>query len=176
MIVARMVSGFGLVPTTCELSQGASFNDSCSIGYSAIIPTVNRRTEAILINQLAQRLAEIGFHENGPVLLYAEAGPAWVGGSIFVSYADRIEWMSIREDDPLDIAIQLWEAAPNDKKWRGVTMVIDGDSFRTEFDYGENWSPDEDEGDRREPIVRAYFGDKPIYYPPLEGAEPWPED
>lgn len=137
---------------------------------------MNRRMEADLVKELARCLTEISFAENAPVLLYAEAGQAWVGGSIFVSYPDRIAWLDVHEDDPLDIVLRLWEVMPSDKKWRGMTMFLDGDNFRTELDYGEGWSPDEDEGDRREPIVRAYFGDKPIYYPPLEGAEPWPRD
>lgn len=137
---------------------------------------MNRRTEGDLVKELAHRLAEISFAENAPVLLYAETGPAWVGGSIFVSYPDRIAWLDVSEDDPLDMVLHLWEVVPSDKKWRGITVLVEGNRFRTEFDYGENWSSDEHEGDRREPIVRAYFGDKPIYYPPLEGAEPWPED
>jgi hypothetical protein len=135
---------------------------------------VNKATEANLLTVLAQRLAEIGAAESAPVLLYAEAGPAWVGGSIYLSHPDRIEWIDARDADPLNIVLRLWEAAPSDKKWRGVTVFVEGDRFRTEFDYGENWNPDEDEGDRRGPIVRAYFGDKPIHYPPLEGSRPWP--
>lgn len=137
---------------------------------------MDRTDEARLIRDLARSLSVIGEGENSPILFYAEAGPAWSGGSIFVSRPDQIVWISPSgEEDPLDIVMRLWDAAPTDKKWRGITVVIDGDSFRTEFDYGESWLSDEDEGDRREPIVRAYFGDKPIYYPPLEGAEPWPE-
>ncbi|GAO40794.1 hypothetical protein SCH01S_51_01270 [Sphingomonas changbaiensis NBRC 104936] len=137
---------------------------------------MDKRVEADLVNELAERVAKLSFAENAPVLLYAEAGRAWVGGSIFASYPDRIVWLDVREDDPLDVVMHLWEIAPPDKKWRGITLLVNGNEFRTEFDYGEGWSPDEDEGDRREPIVRAYFGDKPICYPPLEGAETWPRD
>jgi hypothetical protein len=136
---------------------------------------MTRADEAKLIESLAQVLAEIGDRKNSKVLLYAEAGPGWAGGSIFFARPDTIVWNS-----PGDVAIsaivrRLWASAPVGKKWRGMTMLVEGKRFRTEFDYGEGWSPDEDEGDRREPIVRAHFGDKPIYYPPLEGAEPWPE-
>lgn len=137
---------------------------------------MSRTGEAKQIEQLAERLAEISVSENSPVLFYAEAGPAWAGGSIFVSKPTRIEYVDVEGGDPLDIVISLWEAAPPNQKWRGLTMFVSGDKFRTEFDYGESWKADEDEGDRREPIVRAYFGDKPIYYPPLEEAKPWPQD
>ena len=126
-----------------------------------------------LIGELAEKLAIVGRRAGSPVLFYAEGGDNWAGGSIFVDGPKAIEWVSPR-DGELKLVMRLWEDAPAEKKWRGIVVFVDGDEFRAEFDYGEGWSPDEDEGDRREPIVRAHFGEKPIYYPPLEGAEPWP--
>lgn len=129
---------------------------------------------AQLTEALATKLAILSDRENGKVVLYAEAGPAWMGGAIFVGRADAVDWHSPADTGVSDLVMELWAVAAPDKKWRGMTMIVSGDKFRVEFDYGENWSPDEDESDRRESIVRAHFGDKPIDYPPLEGAEHWP--
>ena len=137
---------------------------------------MSKAEEARLIKEIATALADLGDRERSDVLLYAEGGRAWMGGSIFTTREDTIVWHSSGETDVSDLVMDLWAAAPPGNKWRGMTMFVSGDDFRTEFDDGESWKADEEEGDRREPIVRAYFGDKPIYYPPLEGAEPWPED
>lgn len=124
------------------------------------------------IESLAKALSGLRKQETDPILFYAEAGDNWAAGSIFIPAAARIDF-ELPSNEIFILVENLWFEAPADKKWRGITMFIDGDEFRTEFDYGEGWSDDEDEGDRRIPIVRANFGDKPIYYPPLEGAEPW---
>lgn len=124
--------------------------------------------EARLLETIAIKLAEVGEDETSDVLFYAEAGAAWAGGSIFVSDGERIHWVDAGEENPLDLVMQLWTNAPQDKKWRGMTMIVSGDKFRVEFDYGENWSPDEDESDRREPIILRFFGNKPICYPLLD--------
>lgn len=125
-----------------------------------------------LIQELVGRFRPISRRMGKPVLFYAEGDDNWAGGSIFVDGPKMIEWISPANGE-LPLVMRLWDEAPVDKKWRGITMFIDGDEFRTEFDYGEGWSEEEDEGDRWLPVVRAHFGDKPIYYPPLEGAEPW---
>lgn len=125
-----------------------------------------------LIEELVRHLRPIGRRLGSAVIFCAETGDNWAGGSIFVDGSKVIEWISPANGE-LQLVMDLWEESPSDKKWRGITIFVDGDEFRTEFDYGEGWSEEEDEGDRRIPIVRAHFGDKPIYYPPLEGAEPW---
>ena len=175
---ALMLTIAALVAGRVTSTLNRSYPDSAVIGASETKrgAALKREDEARLVRNLAEKLAEIGARENSKVLLYAEAGPGWAGGSIFFARPDAIVWNSPGEAGLSRTLRNLWSAAPAGQKWRGVTMIVEGDSFRTEFDYGESWKADEDEGDRREPIVRAYFGDKPIYYPPLEGAEPWPED
>jgi hypothetical protein len=122
-----------------------------------------------LIEKLAAKLAARGQRTGSAAILHAEGGDNWAGGSIFVDGPRAIEWIS-PDNGELQLIMRLWDRTPANKKWRGITMLVIGDEFRIEFDYGEGWSEDEDEGDRRLPIVRAHFGDKPIYYPPLEDA------
>jgi hypothetical protein len=130
--------------------------------------------EARLVESIAMQLAEIGDREDSDILLYAEAGRGWMGGSIFFARSEVVVWHSPGGTEIPTLVKKLWTLAPQDKKWRGMTMTLSGDKFRIEFDYGETWLKDETANDRREPIVRAYFGDKAIHYPPLKGAEPWP--
>jgi hypothetical protein len=139
------------------------------------VAAVSKAEEARLIELIAIELAEIGRRENSDVLFYAEAGAGWMAGSVFFSRSDTIVWNSPNDADLGLLVRKLWFAAPEGPgRWKGMTMTVSGDKFRVSFDYGEDWNNGDDEGDRREPIVRAHFGDKPIYYPPLEGAEPWP--
>jgi len=128
-----------------------------------------------LLEELARELADIREGEKSGVLLYAEAGPGWAGLSIYTSSDNSIVWHS-PPNEVSDLIMMLWNVMQSHEKWRGMTMFVAHNRFRTEFDYGEGWNEEEDEGDRREPIVREFFGNKPIYYPPLEGAEPWPQD
>jgi hypothetical protein len=130
----------------------------------------------MVVETLAEELATIGSRENSRVLLYAEAGPGWMGGFIFFERADTVVYESPATTDIPDLVMELWSAAPDDRKWRGLSIFLDGERFRAELDYGEGWSKDEDDGDRRAPIVRAYFGEKPIRYPPLDGAQVWPPE
>jgi hypothetical protein len=164
-----------IVSGQVSLSSSGWTQESGRSEGSPTIPeaSVTKEMEASLIRDLAEQLAMIGEREGGPVLLYAEAGAGWVGGSIFVSQENSIVWISEQEDDPLGAVLRFWEAMPSGQKWRGMSLVVNGKQFSAEFDYGEGWNEDEDEGDRREPIVRRHFGGKPIEYPPLEGAQPW---
>lgn len=127
---------------------------------------------ARIIEALANELAGIRYREGTAVLFYAEAGDNWSGGSIFYRHGNQIQFEA-PSNIVFNLVQELWFEAPADKKWRGITVFIEGDEFRTEFDYGEGWSEEEREGTRRIPIVRAHFGEKPIYYPPIEGLEPW---
>ncbi|NNM77230.1 hypothetical protein HJG53_09975 [Sphingomonas sp. ID1715] len=128
------------------------------------------------IEALAEKLADIGERERSDVLLYAEAGDNWAGGSVFVQTEEAIVFEDSDDPDVLTDVMELWNATPADKKWRGMILFVSDGRFKAEFDYGEGWNEAEDEGERREPIVRRFFGDKPIHYPPLRGAEPWSDD
>jgi hypothetical protein len=125
--------------------------------------------EARLIGAIADAIAYAGVRRDGDALLYAEAGRNWVGGSLFIDHPAVIEWVSPSDYHIGRLLMRLWDSAPDTKKWRGLTMAVGENLFRTEFDYGEGWLEDQGEGDRREAIVRRFFGDKPIIYPPLDG-------
>lgn len=125
--------------------------------------------EARLIGAIADAIAYSGVRRGGDALLYAEAGWNWVGGSLFVDHQTVIEWISSSDYHIDDLVLRLWMSAPDTKKWRALTMAVGEKLFRTGFDYGEGWSEDQGEGDRREAIIRRFFGDKPIVYPSLDG-------
>ncbi len=125
--------------------------------------------DARLIGSIADAVAYAGVRRGGDALLYAEAGPGWVGGSLFIDHPSEIEWVNPEHYHIGDLVLRLWTSPPDAKRWRALTMIVGEKVFRTEFDYGEGWSDEQDESDRREPIVRRFFGDKPIVYSALDG-------
>lgn len=132
---------------------------------------MNRKELGDTLRDIAALVSDIANEHGTRALLYMEAGLGWVGGSLFVERKEYVDWVSPRQiSEPVR---RLWGALPADEKWRGMILFVSDGQFKAEFDYGEGWNEEENEGDRREPIVRRFFGDKPIHYPPLEGAEPW---
>ena len=127
--------------------------------------------DARMIGAIADAVAYVGNQRGGDALLYAEAGPGWVRGSLFIDYPELIEWVNPAAHHISELVLRLWTAAPDAKKWRALTMIVGEQIYQTESDYGEGWTDEEDESDRREPIVLRFFGDKPVFYPTLDRGE-----
>ena len=127
--------------------------------------------DARMIGAIADAVAYVGNKRGGDALLYAEAGPGWVRGSLFIDYPEFIEWVNPAAHHISELVLRLWTAAADAKKWRALTMIVGQEIYRTELDYGEDWSDEQDEGDRREPIVSRFFGNKPVDYPMLDWDE-----
>ena len=118
----------------------------------------------IMLNKIGQILAEDTQYPLENTLLYAELDFNWVGSSIFKDLGDHLLYRSpgIGLSYPL---LDLWELSDPGKRWSAIEYVIRNGRFDASFTYPEDFDPEEDHGDRRDRVVRKYFGDKPIQYP-----------
>lgn len=117
-----------------------------------------------LINEIGINIKGVA-QPTGTALLYAEVDYNVVGASIFVNRGDHLECLF--PDDDLDhTLLDLWDERTSDPAWVALEYLVQGSRFKMTYTYADN--PDWDgELDRRERVVKRYFGDKPIVYPPL---------
>lgn len=95
--------------------------------------------------------------------LYAEAADSWVAASLFKDLGNRVVYR-YPSSELTDRIIDLWDAAPEDKKWNALYYTIIGNRFDARFQYEEGWDPKEHSSDRRPRVLKAKFGDKPVDY------------
>ena len=116
--------------------------------------------------------ALVGFEAGvgeGDAFLYAEAAENVVGTSLFKEKEDRVTYIRSSQDLSF-LILDLWDAAPADKKWRALLMTVSGDTFDARFHYDEGWDRAESEYERRPRVLAAKFGDKPIEFPDYDSA------
>lgn len=123
-------------------------------------------------NAIGVALLDVATSSDRPILLYAEAEEAWTEAAIFCDEGDKIVYVE-GDKELFELILDLWDAAPENQKWSGLEYLLTGDRFQVRYDYGDDWQEGQFAGDRREAVLRRYFGDKPIEYPPLEGAQTW---
>ncbi len=63
--------------------------------------------------------------------------------------------------------VEAWYAETIDKRWSTMEYEIHGNNFTTSFKFVDELDPNEDDDARLNRILKARYGDKPIYYPPL---------
>lgn len=95
--------------------------------------------------------------------LYGQAGPGWVEVALFKDLGDRVVYREGSEDIFM-IVLEAWEAEDADKKWAVMQMVLADGKFQADFLFEDDLDPDETEHDRRERILVARYGDKPVDY------------
>ena len=124
-----------------------------------------------ILIRIGQELATmIGKNPDG-AFSYTEVREMWMGPSAYHDEGNRVVY-----HDPsrkfCDAIWDLWYKREPEKRWGAMRYeIIDGE-FSVEFDYPDQFDPNEDENDREERALKARYGAKPIYYPPPED---WPE-
>jgi len=119
-----------------------------------------------MLNAIGQILAQDQEFPLNNTLLYAEVDFNWVSPSIFKDLGDHILYRSSYNNLTYPL-LDLWALSDLDKRWSAIEYVIRNGRFDASFTYPEDLDPEEDRGDRRDRVVRKYFGDKPIRYPPF---------
>jgi hypothetical protein len=119
-----------------------------------------------LLNEIGQILAEDDDHPLEGTLLYAEVASAWVSASIYKDLGNQIlfRWPRGRLTYAL---LDLWEEEVPEMRWASIEYIIRNGKFDVTFAYPEDIDPDEDPMDRRDRILKKYYGDKPVHYPPF---------
>ena len=112
----------------------------------------------------------IGKNPNG-AFSYVEARDMWLSLSAFHDEGNRVVYYRPSREFG-DAVEELWYARGPEKRWGAMRYEIVDGQFTVEFDYPDQFTPEEDENAREERALKARYGDKPIYYPPPED---WPE-
>ncbi|QJU56932.1 hypothetical protein HL653_03215 [Sphingomonas sp. AP4-R1] len=100
-------------------------------------------------------------------LLYVEVEPGMVSSDIFKDGGTNVIYRWVLSSRLTEALLDLWEAADPDKRWAEMEHVIRDGTFHAHFSYPGEIDKEEDEFERRTRIVKRYFGDRPIVYPPL---------
>lgn len=126
----------------------------------------NEQTDRLL-GVIARLLAEDTAYPLDGTLLYAEVDYNYVAPSIFKNRGNSIVYRDPDLDRLGDALLELWGAEDPKNRWAEIEYLIQGDTFEVAYAYADEIDPEEEPFDRRDRIVKRYFGDKPIVYPPL---------
>jgi hypothetical protein len=119
-----------------------------------------------LLNVIGNLLAEDREFPLDNTLLYAQVGEGYVSPSIYKNLGNHIVYRRPDLDRLGDALLDLWEAQPSDDRWAAIEYVVRDGHFEATYIYPDAIDPDEFWHDRVELVVRKYFGDKPIIFPP----------
>lgn len=122
-------------------------------------------------NAIGQEIAAIIGKNPDGAYAYVEAEEMMLSPSLFHDVGNRVVYYS-PSSELCEAIWDLWYAEPEEKRWATMHYEIADGQFSVEFGYEENADPEELSMDRRDRILKARYGDKPIYYPPPED---WPE-
>jgi hypothetical protein len=125
----------------------------------------NSVTETLL-NDLGRALAQDNDYPLDGTFLYAEVASQMVEMSIFKDLGDHLLFR-LPMNELSDILLELWEAAPTEKRWSAMQYKIEGGRFDASFTYPEEMDPEESAGDRRRRILQQRYANKRVLYPPL---------
>ena len=119
-----------------------------------------------LLNQIGQLVAKTLGKVPDDVFVFIRAADQLSGGAIFENLPDKIVYHDFGHDVH-DTILELWDAAPADKKWSMLLYDIKDGRFDAEFLYTDDLEDEWDSLDYRQDALRARYGDKPVIYPPM---------
>lgn len=125
---------------------------------------------AQMLDKIGQILAQDALYPLDETLLYAQLDTNMVGPSIFKDRGDHILYR-ISSDGLTYPLLDLWEEAPPGKRWAEMEYLVRNGKFEVTFVYPDQIDRNEDELERRDRIVKRYFGDKPIVYPDISAED-----
>ena len=121
-----------------------------------------------LMNEIGQELAEtVGGDPNG-VFLYVEIGEGWVDISIFKDEGKIVRWYDSQRTNLADLLWEAWYLEPDgpNMRWSVLEYEVRDRKFHVSLKYPEEVNVEIFDDERRETVLRARFGDKPVIYPP----------
>ena len=123
-----------------------------------------------LLNEIGALLAEDREYPLDGTLLYAVLDRNVVSPSIFKELGNQILYRWPDLDRIGRALLDLWKTQDTHNRWVEVEYLIRHGRFDVTYTYPDEIDPNEDSTERRDHVVRRYFGDKPIVYPP------WPPE
>ena len=119
-----------------------------------------------LLNQIGQLVAKTLGKVPDDVFVFIRAADQLSGGAIFENLPEQVIYHDFGHDVH-DTILELWDAAPPDKKWSMLLYDIKDGRFDAEFLYTDDLEDEWDSLDYRQDALRARYGDKPLIYPPM---------
>ncbi|QKR98686.1 hypothetical protein F9288_02775 [Sphingomonas sp. CL5.1] len=127
----------------------------------------NNETEHLLV-KIGHILAVDTEYPPDGTLLYARLDHAYVSPAIFKHLGNQILYRWPDLDALGDALLELWEAQDSEPRWAEIEYLVENGRFTATYIYPDEIDPEDDDTfNRRDRIVRKYFGDKPIVYPPF---------
>lgn len=100
------------------------------------------------------------------LFIYIEVQDYSVYGAVFKDEGEQVRFFS-PGDILFELALDAWEAVPEDQRWLVMEYDVKGRAFNVNFVYPEEVNPEEDASDRRQAALDRRYGDKPVIYPPI---------
>ncbi len=120
-----------------------------------------------LLARIGLALASMIDGDPNGAFAYVEVREMWMAPSAYHDEGNRVVYL--RTSLEFDEAVEdLWYAKEAGLRWEAMRYEIVDREFSVEFDYPDQFDPDENHNDRRESALSARYGDKPIYYSPPE--------
>jgi hypothetical protein len=90
--------------------------------------------------------------------------------SVYEDQVKQVSYVDLSYDD-LDTfcegLVDIWKAQPRKHQWQTLEAILEGEEIKLYFFYADKPLGPREDLPPREPIIRKYFGDKTVYYPPL---------
>ena len=102
------------------------------------------------------------------MFLYLEIEEGSIGISVFKDEGNRLVWIEMDDNKLVDLLFDAWCAEKPDRRWASMEYQIKNNRFTTEFKFPDEVNVRDYSGAQREKVLRARFGDKPVYYPPWD--------
>ncbi|RYY28321.1 MAG: hypothetical protein EOP62_03740 [Sphingomonadales bacterium] len=126
-----------------------------------------------LMNELGQMLVEIADGDPDGIFLYVEIAEGWVRASVFKDGGKAVRYLDADALDASNLLFDIWHSVPKEKRWTVMEYDINDGSFEVSFKYSEEVGVEVYDRGRRQAALRARYGDKPVVYPPPDGAVEW---
>lgn len=124
----------------------------------------NKEAEQLLVD-IGHILAEDTDYPLEGTLLYARLDRAMVAPAIFKHLGNQILYRWPDLDVLGGALLDLWETQEAEPRWAEIEYLVENGRFTATYTYPDEIDPEEDTFERRDRVVRKYFGEKPIVYP-----------
>ena len=121
-----------------------------------------------LLSRIGQLVAKTLGKVPDEVFVFIRAADQLSGGAIFENLPEQVIYHDFGHDVH-DTILELWDAAPADKKWSMLLYDIKDGRFDAEFLYTDDLEDEWDSLDYRQDALRKRYGDKPVIYPKRDG-------
>lgn len=127
-------------------------------------------TERLLI-KIGQMLAEDTQYPLNRTLLHADVDPGMIGPSIFKDAGNHVVYRRLDLERWSDVLLDLWYAQDGPARWSEMEYFIRNGQFDVRYFYSDDPQLPEGFVEKRDDLIRRYYGGKPVLYPPWDDNE-----